>query len=64
MHPIRPGKPVENSFVESFNGTFRKACLGIHWLEDLDHARHVIDPSRRRCGKPEQLSLQEPVVGL
>lgn len=44
---IRPGKPVENCFVESFNGTFRKDCLDAHWFEDLDHARRVIESWRR-----------------
>ena len=24
---IRPGKPVENAFIESFNAGFRKECL-------------------------------------
>jgi putative transposase len=43
---IRPGKPVENCFVESFNGTFRKDCLDAHWFEDLDHARRVIESWR------------------
>lgn len=43
---IRPGKPVENCFVESFNGTFRKDCLDAHWFEDLGHARRVIEAWR------------------
>lgn len=43
---IRPGKPVENCFVESFNGTFRKDCLDAHWFEDLEHARRVIESWR------------------
>ena len=44
---IRPGKPVENCFVESFNGTFRKDCLDAHWFEDLGHARRVIESWRQ-----------------
>lgn len=43
---IRPGKPVENCFVESFNGTFRRDCLDAHWFEDLAHARRVIESWR------------------
>lgn len=43
---IRPGKPVENCFVESFNGTFRRDCLDAHWFEDLPHARRVIESWR------------------
>ena len=28
---IDPGKPVQNAFVESFNGTFRDECLNENW---------------------------------
>jgi putative transposase len=48
---IRPGKPVENCFVESFNGTFRKDCLDAHWFEDLRHARRVIESWRSDYNK-------------
>ena len=27
----RPGKPTDNAFVESFNGTFRVECLDTHF---------------------------------
>lgn len=43
---IRPGHPVENCFVESFNGTFRRDCLDAHWFEDLAHVRRVIESWR------------------
>lgn len=43
---IRPGRPVENCFVESFNGTFRRDCLDAHWFEDLVQARRIIDSWR------------------
>ena len=29
---IQPGKPMQNGFVESFNGTFRDECLNLHWF--------------------------------
>lgn len=29
---IRPGKPVENVYIESFNGKFRDECLNEHWF--------------------------------
>src|SRR5690554_3848880 len=32
---IRPGKPVENAFIESFNGRFRDVCLNEHWFTRL-----------------------------
>jgi len=31
---IDPGKPVQNCFGESFNGTFRNECLNEHWFTD------------------------------
>jgi transposase InsO family protein len=40
---IRPGKPVENAYVESFNGRFRDECLNEHWFLTLAHARRVIE---------------------
>lgn len=27
---IRPGKPLENAFIESFNGRLRDECLNVH----------------------------------
>ena len=32
---IRPGKPVENAFIESFNGRLREECLSQSWFVDL-----------------------------
>ena len=29
---IQPGKPVQNGFIESFNGTLRNECLNLHWF--------------------------------
>jgi len=40
---IEPGKPVENCFVESFNGKFRDECLSAHWFRDLVDARREIE---------------------
>jgi len=31
MEYIQPGKPVQNAFIESFNGSFRDECLNLHW---------------------------------
>ncbi len=44
---IRPGKPVENAFVESFNGRFRDECLNEHWFTRLADARQTIESWRR-----------------
>lgn len=39
---IRPGKPVENAYVESFNGKFRDKCLNTHYFTTLQEAREKI----------------------
>jgi putative transposase len=44
---IRPGKPVENAFIESFNGKFRDECLNEHWFTGLNDARFTIEAWRR-----------------
>ena len=46
LHFIRPGKPVDNAFIESFNGKFRDECLNQHWFLDLDDARTKIEAWR------------------
>ena len=43
---IRPGKPNENAYIESFNGRFRDECLNEHWFLSLAHARLVIEAWR------------------
>ena len=40
---IQPGKPVQNCYVESFNGTFRDDCLNEHWFISLREARGRIE---------------------
>jgi putative transposase len=42
----RPGKPTDNSFVESFNGSFRDECLNLHWFESIDEAEATIEAWR------------------
>jgi putative transposase len=36
---IRPGRPVENGFIESFNGRLRDECLNVEWFSSLEDAR-------------------------
>lgn len=43
---IRPGKPVENAFIESFNGRLRDECLNQHWFLSLADARRTIESWR------------------
>ena len=39
---IRPGRPVENGFVESFNGRLRDECLNVEWFTSLEEARRKL----------------------
>ena len=41
-HYIAPGKPMQNGFVESFNGRLRDECLHEHLFANLRHARSLI----------------------
>ena len=34
---IRPGKPVENAFIESFNGRLRDECLNVNQFVSLSN---------------------------
>ena len=43
---IRPGKPVENGFVESFNGRLRDECLNVEVFFDIADAQKKLDQWR------------------
>jgi len=43
---IRPGKPIEHAYVESFNGKFRDECLNEHWFVSLADAQEQIEAWR------------------
>jgi putative transposase len=43
---ITPGRPMENGFIESFNGKFRDECLNENWFIDLADARQKIEEWR------------------
>jgi putative transposase len=43
---IDPGKPTQNAFIESFNGTFRRECLNENWFTSLSEARETIETWR------------------
>lgn len=45
---IKPGKPTQNGFIESFNGTLRNECLNENWFTDLVDARQIIETWRRK----------------
>ncbi len=39
---IEPGRPMQNGYIESFNGKFRDECLNDHWFETLPQTRATI----------------------
>jgi len=43
---IDPGKPMQNAYVESFNGRFRDECLNANWFLNLSQARATIESWR------------------
>ena len=57
---IRPGKPVENGFVESFNGRLRDECLNVHQFTSIDDAKAKIARHRRSSWSLLQHSRRLP----
>ncbi len=43
---IRPGKPVENAYIEAFNGRLRDECLNVHQFTSIEDARAKIEAWR------------------
>jgi len=43
----RPGKPTDNCFIETFNGSLRDECLNVHWFATLEEAKARIEAWRR-----------------
>ncbi len=39
----RPGKPTDNPFMESFNGSFRDECLDLHWFLSIEDVQQKIE---------------------
>lgn len=44
---IQPGKPVQNAFIESFNGKFRDECLNENYFTSLVDAQTTIEAWRK-----------------
>jgi putative transposase len=40
---IQPGKPMQNGYVESFNGRFRDECLNANWFLNIADAKQKIE---------------------
>lgn len=45
-HSIAPGKPIQNPFVESFNGRLRDECVNEHAFSSLAEARRIMEAWR------------------
>ncbi|MGQ0639526.1 MAG: transposase, partial [Gemmatimonadaceae bacterium] len=43
---IRPGKPIEHCYIESFNGRLRDECLNESWFVSLADAQRTIEAWR------------------
>jgi len=44
---IQPGRPMQNGYIESFNGKFRDECLNEQWFQSLPQARECIAEWRK-----------------
>jgi putative transposase len=40
---IQPGKPMQNGYIESFNGKLRDECLNESWFLSLTEAKEIIE---------------------
>jgi len=59
---IDPGpstKPMQNGYLESFNGKFRDECLNLHWFRSLADAREIIEEWRESYNKERPHSALE-----
>jgi putative transposase len=43
---IDPGKPMQNGYIESFNGKLRAECLDQHWFRNLSETREILEDWR------------------
>ena len=55
-HYIAPGKPMQNGFVESFNGRLRDECLNEHLFTNLKEARQIIEDWRIDYRAPRKIA--------
>lgn len=73
LNHIQPGKPTQNAFIESFNGTFRDDCLNQHWFSSLPEARLLIEHWRNEYNQlrphssigripPDAFALKFPLI--
>jgi putative transposase len=44
---IQPGRPMQNGYIESFNGRLRDECLNASWFMNLNDAKQKIENWRK-----------------
>ncbi len=44
---IQPGRPMQNGYIESFNGRLRDECLNASWFVNLNDAKQKIENWRK-----------------
>ena len=44
---IRPGKPVDNCYIESFNSKFRNECLNSHYFDSISETKMRVEDWRK-----------------
>lgn len=62
LHHIAPGKPIQNAFIESFNGRLRDECLNEYDFTSIFEVRRVLADWRDRynCERPHKSLWQTP----
>lgn len=48
---IQPGRPMQNGYVESFNGRLRDECLNASWFHNLNDAKRKIEQWRQEYNR-------------
>lgn len=48
---INPGRPTQNAFVESFNGTLRAECMQLSFCRDLTELRNELSKFQKDCNE-------------
>jgi putative transposase len=59
---ILPGKPIQNSHIESFNGRLRDECLNQHWFLSLRDAQFHIERWRRSYNTDRPHDALHPLI--
>jgi putative transposase len=62
----RPGKPIDNAFIEAFNSRFRAKCLTAHRFLTLDDARSNVEDLRKHYNEhpPGAIGNKLPITLL